>query len=322
MSWFGRGTKNRRHGRGQHVLDVKLRSDQVRATRLRWAAIGLATVVATMGGFFALWHAGAWALDVLVYRNQAFAVERIDVQTDGVIAPDQLRRWSGVKPGNNLLALDLARVKRNLELAPAIRSAAVERVMPHTLRLRVSEREPVAQVSVLRLKPDGTAEPSVVWLDREAFVMTTLDPRLRATPLTGNNSNLPAICGINLNEVAPGKKIDSEQVRAALGLISAFQHSPMAGLADLQRIDVSSLAILQVTTGDQEKIVFASDDPETQLRWWRDIRDRAQQKGKTISTLDLSVRGNIPAVLIDAAVTPPPADPKNPNPPTLRKKNV
>ena len=37
-----------------------------------------------------------------------FAIQRIDVQTDGVIAPDQLRRWSGVKPGENLIALDLA----------------------------------------------------------------------------------------------------------------------------------------------------------------------------------------------------------------------
>jgi hypothetical protein len=32
----------------------------------------------------------------------------MDVQTDGVIAPEQLRRWTGVKLGANLIALDLA----------------------------------------------------------------------------------------------------------------------------------------------------------------------------------------------------------------------
>jgi cell division septal protein FtsQ len=55
-------------------------------------------------------------------------------------------RWSGVREGENLLGLDLARVKRDLELVPLIRSAAVERVPPNTLRIRVSEREPLARV--------------------------------------------------------------------------------------------------------------------------------------------------------------------------------
>ena len=64
----------------------------------------------------------------------------------------------GVKVGQNLLALDLARVKRDLEMVSAIRSATVERMAPHTLKLRVSEREPLAQFSVLRLKSDGTAK--------------------------------------------------------------------------------------------------------------------------------------------------------------------
>ena len=54
---------------------------------------------------------------------------------------DQLRRWAGVKPGENLFALDLARVKRDLEMVPLIDSVSVERVLPRTLRIRVTERE-------------------------------------------------------------------------------------------------------------------------------------------------------------------------------------
>ena len=57
---------------------------------------------------------------------------KFDVQTDGVIAPDQLRRWARVKPGENLFALDLARVKRDLELVPLIESVSVERVSCRT----------------------------------------------------------------------------------------------------------------------------------------------------------------------------------------------
>lgn len=320
MSWFGRKSRNRRSGREQHVLDVKLRSDQVRATRLRLGTIGLAMTLVTLAGFFILWRAGAWTLDLMMYRNPAFAVQRIDVKTDGVISAEQIRRWSGVKPGQNLLALDLARVKRDLEMAAPIRSAAVERVMPHTLKLRVTERVPIAQVSVLRAKPGGGTEPATVYLDRDGFVMTPLAPAQRAL-VAKTNEVLPAICGLNLGEVMPGKKIDSAQVRGALQLIGAFEHSPMMGVADLRLVDVSSPELLQVTTSDQGKIVFSLNNPEQQLRRWRDIRDRAQQQGLMIASLDLSVPGNIPAVLVAAGPAPLNV-PKIPNPQPIRKKNV
>ena len=99
--WFRREQKNRRLSRG-HVLDVKLRSRQVRATRMRLGAVALAVTFGTVFGLYLFWRAGEWALDKFVYENSEFAIQHVDVQTDGVIAPDQLRRWSGVKPGDNL----------------------------------------------------------------------------------------------------------------------------------------------------------------------------------------------------------------------------
>src|SRR5213593_321336 len=123
--WFRRKSRNRRLGR-DFVLDVKLRSSQVRAARSRLAAISLGVAFAIFFGLYLLWRTGEWALNQFVYENQAFAINVIDVQTDGVIALDQLRRWSGVKFTENLMALDLGRVKRDLELVPAIQSGAVE----------------------------------------------------------------------------------------------------------------------------------------------------------------------------------------------------
>ena len=121
--WRKRKPKNRRLGREQ-VLDVKLRSSQVRAARTRVTALSLGAVFATVFGLYLLYRGGDWALNRLVYENKAFAIQEIDVQTDGVIAVDQLRRWAGVKPEENLLALDLARVKRDLELVPLVQSVS------------------------------------------------------------------------------------------------------------------------------------------------------------------------------------------------------
>jgi cell division septal protein FtsQ len=305
MSWFRRKPKNRRLGH-THVLDVKLRSDQVRSTRLRVTAVALGFVFATIVGFYAIWRAGNFALNRLVYENSSFAVQEIDVHTDGVIAPDQLRRWAGVRLGENLLALDLGRVKRDVEMVSSIRSVAVERVLPHTLRLRVMEREPLAEVRFLQPRPGGGAQVGMVQVDADGFVMTQVDTRQRAFPVAQTNDLLPLITGLNPGELLPGKRMDSQQARSALRLISAFDRSPMGGLVDLQTIDVSSPQVLQVTTSQHSQITFAVQDLDQQLRRWRKVHDQAQQMGKVIATLDLSVRDSVPLTVVEAGAAPPP----------------
>lgn len=322
MHLFRRKPINRRTGR-DHVLDVKLRSDQVRANRVRWIAIALGCIFATIFSFYIIWSAGQWGLNVLVYENQAFAIQDVDIQTDGVISTEQLKRWSGIKPNENLLSLDLARVKRDLEMVSLIRSAAVERVLPHTLKLRVSEREPVAQVYVPRALPEGGSGISVLHIDDEGYLMALLDPNQRATPSAQTNDVLPFISGINPNQVVPGRRIDSGQVRSALQFISAFEHSPMSNLVDVRTIDISSPEILQITTGEGSEVTFFVRDIDRQMRRWREIHEQVQKAGKAITTLDLSVPNNIPVRWVDATTTSPPSvTPKIRNTQRIRRKNV
>ena len=215
------------------MLDVKLRSDQVRARRTRLVSLSLLVVGGTALGLYLFWRAGEWTLDRFIYENPAFAIQRVEVQTDGVIAPEQLRRWTGVKPGANLIALDLAAVKRNLELVPAIDSVSIERVLPRTLKIRVTERVPVAQVNVPRADGANGIIVSVFQLDADGVVMQPLDPRLCTIPLSQMNSRLPFITGLNVYQLQVGRRVESAPLQAALQLLRAFGHSPMTGLGGL-----------------------------------------------------------------------------------------
>ena len=208
--WFNRKQRNRRLSRG-HVLDVKLRSGQVRASRIRLAALAAGLVFGTVFGIYVLWRLGEWGLNQLVYENRTFAIEHIEVQTDGVISPDQLRRWAGVKAGANLFALDLARVKRDLELVPLIGSVSVERLLPRTVRIRVTEREALAQVNVPRPRAEGGLEIAVFHIDTEGYVMVPLDPHQRTTPLHQTEYSLPVLAGLRLPDLQPGRPIESAQ---------------------------------------------------------------------------------------------------------------
>ena len=300
--WFKRKNKNYRNER-RHVLDVKLRSAEARRARLRLATMAISLTLATFFGLYLFWRGGDWALNRLVYENSAFAIHELDVQTDGVIALEQIRRWSGVKVQDNLLALDLARVKRDLELIPGIKSVAIERVLPHTLRLHVTEREPVAEIHFPRVTHNGY-EFTAVLLDDEGYVMFPLDARHRSMPLS-TNEQLPVITGIMSSELRPGRQIVSSQLRAALRLITAFERSPMAGLVDLQRIDVSAPEVLQVTTPQGSEVTFRLDGLETQLRRWRAIHELGRRNGKQVSVLDLSVSNNVPVNWLEASAVVP-----------------
>ena len=318
--WFDRKQKNRRLNRG-HVLDVKLRSDQVRATRVRFVSLALGLVFGTAFGLYVLWRAGEWAMNQLVYENPAFAVQRIDIQTDGVISLEQLRRWANVKTGDNLFALDLARVKRDLEMVPLIGFVSVERILPRTLRLRISEREPVAQVNVLRTTARDTVVVSTFHLDPDGYVMLPLDPRQRVMPLGRTNEPLPVLTGVALHELQPGRRLESPQVQAAMRLITEFVHSPMAGLVDLKSIDTSSAEVLVVTTGQGSEVTFGLNDLDRQMRRWREIHDMGQRLNKSLASLDLAVTNNIPARWLQASLQPA-NPPKAPKPIRTKRKNV
>ncbi len=161
----------------------------------------------------------------------------------------------------------------------------------------------------------------VFQLDGDGYVMMLVEPGQRAMPAVQTNDTLPVIAGINPRELVPGRRVDSPQARAALQLISAFDHSPMTGLVDLQTIDVSSPQILQVTTGQGSQITFAMQDLDRQLRRWREIYDQGQRISKVIATLDLSVPNSIPAKWIEASAAPP-VILRNRNLQHNRRKNV
>jgi hypothetical protein len=159
-------------------------------------------------------------------------------------------------------------------------------------------------------------------LDAAGWVMLPLAPHQRAASVNNQPSDqLPLLDGIDPTHVQAGRRLETRQVRAALQLILAFEQSPMAGVVDLKRIDVSSPDTLLVTTGQGSEVTFGLADLEQQILRWREIVDMGQRLSKTIATLDLAVTNHIPARVLEASASP--SDPPKPLKPTrTRKKHV
>jgi cell division septal protein FtsQ len=317
--FFSRKQKNRRLGR-EYVLDVKLRSSQVRAARSRVALMIGGTLLGIAAAVFIVWRGGAWVMDRLVYENPAFALHDLDLQTDGILSTNQIRGWAGIRGDENLLALDLSNVKAKLEHIPYIHSVSIERVLPHTMRIRVTEREPFVQIYVPR--PRGSLAPPIVYqLDSEGCIMPPLEPRQRSIPPNPAAEQLPLLTGAKITELQPGRILDVPQVKAGIQLVLAFDRSQMAQLVDLKVIDVSSADVIVATTGQGSEITFGLNDMDRQMRRWYAIYDMAQRTSKGIASLDLAVAESIPMRDV-AASSQPPTPPKLPKPFRNKKKHV
>jgi len=320
--FFKRKQRNRRHARG-YVLDVKLSASQRRQTRLRRLTIFLGTSLILFLTAFIVWRGGEWLLRRFVYENPAFAIRSLQIETDGVLSTEQIRAWAGVRLKDNLLALDLARVERDLKLVPAIESVILERVLPDGLRIRVMEREPIVQVSLPQARLSGRDNGNVYTLDANGYFMFPVEAAQRAPSLMQmTNEHLPAIVGIPARDMRPGRQSETPQVKAALALVKDFERSPMAGQVDLKQIDITIPGVLLVTTAQGNELTFGLADFDAQLHRWRLVHEYAQRFGKHLASLDLAVANNSPTIWTDIGGLAPPPAPKPLKASPYKKKHV
>ena len=318
---FRRQTKKRQSIEREELLNVRPSPEQAHAGRMRLVTIGLSVAFLVALVWFVCWKGGSYTLNHCVYNSPAFSIRQIDVQTDGVLSAESIRNWAAVRSGENLLVLDLMRLKRDLESQPWIKTVAIERLLPHTLKLRVSEREAVAQTMVMQPHFIGDFEKTIFLLDEDGFTMKPLDPKYQASQTGMSIDHLPMLLGVQVNEMQAGRQVESPQIRAALDLLIEYERSPMYGLVELQRINVSSPEILQVTTSQGAEITFSLNNFDLQFRRWRAIYEMYEKSGRAVASLDLSIANNLPVRWV-AANTLQPIAPKVVRPLRLRKKHV
>lgn len=84
----------------------------------------------------------------LVYFSSVLAVTGVDVRGVSLLRPAEVRSAAAVPRGEALARVDLDRVRSRVEALAPVRSADVSREWPHQVRIDVTERVPVAVVSI------------------------------------------------------------------------------------------------------------------------------------------------------------------------------
>lgn len=313
MWFFKRKGRNRKNERGG-VLGVRMRSRSAGAARMQMVTALVGAVGGTALGLLLAWQFTQWVVRRFVYDNDSFTIRRIELHHEGRLRPDVILQWAGVERGQNLLALDLNRVRRDLEMNPWIARAEVEAQRPDTLRLVVLEREPVAQLVIWRFNlSDRNAWPETNYLDAGAFVMPPLQPEWLRPATPADFGHLTRFVGLENLSVMPGQRLDRTQVRAGIDLIRAYEDSPMYSLVDLQVVNVGGGDTLEAAVRQGMRVTFGTDEFPRQMRRWHSIHQHAVAAGRELEWLDLSVTNNLPARWVAATnAAPVPSSPSRP----------
>jgi|YNPBryantNP2012_1023418.scaffolds.fasta_scaffold13319_3 hypothetical protein len=291
--WFGKSSR-KRHFERSEVLEVRSRSEPVRRERRRLVIWALIVALSTFGIVVGVSYGWSWGRQKVLDAG-LFALKTVEITIDGNwVTAEQVRRWVGIREGMNLLAIDLPRVRRDLELVPQVRSASVERVLPHLLRVRVVEREPVARVQTLAVRSEGGFTPATYYLDEMGVVMPAPQPGEVSADFLQTLETLPLIRGVAQRDLCPGRKVGSASVESALRLLGCFGRFEMAREVEVRVIDVSTPGLMSVMTDEGAILTLSHTGLEEQLRRWALVRDACMRAGKTISSLDLSITNNCP----------------------------
>jgi cell division septal protein FtsQ len=213
----------------------------------------------------------------LFTRNNEYAIRHLDLNSDGRLKTWHIREYAGLEEGMNLFSVDIRKIRRDLESVPLVRSVTVQRRLPDTLAVRITER-----VALARLGARRSGLPLAV--DREGYV---LGPSARSPAL-------PAITGLPLRGLRPGSYLDDPVIRDALKVLDVCDTTRLNDYIKIERVDVHDPDFLELQLETGPRVQLARNRFDWRLRKVAGILRANRQMGRMPSLINATGDNNFP----------------------------
>lgn len=280
--WFSSKEKvnaNRIKGRALRrspVYTMHARSPSRRHEGMHKAGVIALSLVAIGGAVWLVAEGLSVARQKLFSHNETFVIQHIEASSTGKLTANHLKEYGGFFEGVNLFDLDLNAVRKRLEEVPVIRDVEIQRRLPSTLYVRVSERVPLARV------PQG-----------QAGFFFSIDQDGKVLGLAGTQfQHLPVITGFSDKGLTPGSSVQDQRASDALKFVHMLDASPAQDTVRLKRIDVSNPDYLDCMLDSGVKVFLPRAVSEKKIE---DLVTVLQQSGGRHTFFDLTLDGRIPA---------------------------
>ncbi|MFD7668216.1 cell division protein FtsQ/DivIB [Streptomyces sp. NPDC059788] len=197
------------------------------------------TLIITLAGVVALAGFGAWAL----YGSTWLRTEHVKVGGTGVLTADEVVRTAAVPMDTPLASVDKQAIAERLRAKlPRIKSVEVTRSWPHTVSLKVTERQPE-----LVIQTGG----KFVEVDSEGTRFATVATAPKGVPLL--EMAVPDGPGL--------RRFGAERLRRAAGTV--VTSLPKALHQDVRAVEVRSFDSITLKLTGSRTVVWGSDERST-----------------------------------------------------------
>ncbi len=217
---------------------------------------------------------------LVLARSPRCRLEALEVSGHQVVAGREVLAASGLRSGDNLFAIDLDEVRRNIEKLPWVRSAYLRRRPPNRLVVRIVERRRAAWVDLGR----------IYGVDAEGVV-------LPGAPAAGEalaGLDLPVVSGLDcaLDSLAAGATVPDSMLVAVLewwAWLNAADPDFSHSVSEIQPMGPGAVRLLLV--GDGLEVRLPRECVEARIRTLKELMKRVYRECPEPAYIDLRFAG-------------------------------
>jgi cell division protein FtsQ len=239
--------------------------------RRRWLSAASMRVVVRVTVVLGVLLYGAYRGASLVLSAEALTVTRIAVEGNTRLSRGEVQSLLDGLSGRNMVTLDLEQWRQRLLASPWVADAAIRRVLPGTVAVVISERQPVL---IARL------DDHLYLLDQHANVIDEYGPNYA-------EFDLPIIDGLASTKQPRELLIDPARASLASRLLDALGGRPDL-MTRISQIDVSDARDAVVILKDDTALVRIGDQQFAErLQAYVDLMVALREQVPNIDSVDL-----------------------------------
>ncbi len=291
------GNRRLRAPRGQHLLDVKVRTVTARRQRRKMIGGFFWKVILLVAICVAGWIGAGTVLDKFFFSNPEYNLRRVTVELDGVMTREEALTETGIREGENIFRVDLAKAEKALRAIPQVSNVVIERQLPDAVSITLTARRPVAWVAPSDENADPFDPEHSLLADENGFLMK---PRL----VHPEYYHLPVIYGVRSDNIRDGEPLHNEDLRRALALLDEVANKPET-LLRVRSMNIAKGYCIEVTSDRNARILFAPEDFSGQLGRLQLLLEHCRETGRELESVNLMVRRNTPVTFVMASAAEP-----------------
>ncbi|MDH3974719.1 MAG: FtsQ-type POTRA domain-containing protein [Deltaproteobacteria bacterium] len=160
-------------------------------------ALTLAVIIALSAGLHYSW--------LFLSTADYFAISEVFIEGNDKINRNTLLRAAGLNKKRNIFTFDLANAGKKLEALPWMKAVKLERQFPHSLKIIVLERAPVAMINL----------EGFYYVDNEGYIFAEADYK--------SGWDYPVMRGIKKERLLEGDKKSFESISRGLEFLSLLK---------------------------------------------------------------------------------------------------